>query len=462
MKKAIVIILLIAFMVSFAGTLFAAETKELTPEQKAAEAAKQRKLAHITLIILAIAAVLFVTEVIPLALTAMSVPVALALTGVLDGKAAFAGLADSNVILFAGMFVVGAALFETGVAKKIGDTVVKSAGTSEIKLALGVMIIAAGLSSVLSNTGTTAVLLPVAIGIANSAGWNRGRILMPLALAAGLGGMITLVGTPPNLVVNGVLGTAKLKQFGFFEFGLIGIPLTIAGIIYILTIGRKLLPDRKFEDEVAATAVAQEKVYNTSKQMFATGILLLVVLVMAFFDKVIPLHVAATAGALLCVLTGCLTEKQAYKSIDWTTIFLFAGMLPLATAMANTGAGKMIADVVISALGNNTSPYIIMSVMFWLTTGLTQFMSNTASTTLLAPICLAIAQGIGASPHAILMTVAIGASCAFATPVGTPPNTLVLGPGGFKFMDYVKVGLPLIVVCFIVSIIVIPMIWPFF
>lgn len=454
MKKAIVFILLLALIFSFTTMAFA---QEMTPE----EAALQHKKAVTTLIILAVAAVLFITEIIPLAITAMSVPVALALTGVSSSKEAFAGLYDTNVIIFAGMFVVGAALFETGVAKKIGDTVVRIAGTSEIKLAFGVFFIAAALSSVLSNTGTTAVLLPVAIGIASSAGWNRGKVLMPLALAAGLGGTITLVGTPPNLLVNGVLGTAGLRQFGFFEFAYIGIPLTVAGGIYLLTIGRKLIPDRPNpQDEFSKSEGAEQKEISKTKQYISTGILLGVVIVMAFFSDVIPLHVASTIGALLCVITGTLSEKQAYRSIDWTTIFLFAGMLGLASAMDKTGAGKLIADFVIGIIGEDASPYVIMTAMFFLSAGLSQFMSNTACAALLAPIGLAIANGLGASPHAILMMIGIAASCAFATPVGTPPNTLVLGPGGFKFVDYIKVGVPLIIVSYIVSIIVIPLVWP--
>lgn len=415
----------------------------------------------ITLIILGVAAFLFVTEIFPLAITAMAVPVALSLTGVLDAKKeAFLGLANTSVILFAGMFVVGAALFETGVAKKIGDKVVKIAGTSEIKLTIGVMLIAAVLSSVLSNTGTTAVLLPVAIGIANSAGWSRSKILMPLAFAAGLGGMITLVGTPPNLAANGVLEAAALRKFDFFEFGYIGAPLTLAGIIYLVTIGRKLIPNRTNPDNDIVENDDQEKVYNPTKQVISSAILIGVVIVMAF--KIMPLHVAATLGALLCVLTGCLGEKRAYKAIDWTTIFLFAGMLPLASAMDKTGAGKIIADNVVGFMGDNVGPYVVMTAMFFLATGLSQFMSNTASAALLCPIGLAIANTLGASPHAILMTIAVGASCAFATPVGTPPNTLVLGPGGFKFMDYVKVGTPLIFISYLICMIIIPMVWPFF
>jgi di/tricarboxylate transporter len=137
-------------------------------------------------------------------------------------------------------------------------------------------------------------------------------------------------------------------------------------------------------------------------------------------------------------------------------------MMPIASAMEKSGAGKMIADIVVNAMGGSPSPMVVTASLFTLSCGLTQFMSNTASTALLAPIGISIAKGIGASPHAVLMAIAVAASCAFATPVGTPPNTLVLGPGGYKFMDYVKAGSGLVLVCFIVSIIIIPIVWPFF
>ena len=495
MKKTLALILLITFVFSFGSMAFAQaaeaapapaadaektaeelEAERIAAEEEAAKAAeeaakaaaaaaKKAKDAKITLIVLAIAAFFFITELIPLAVTAMSVPMILILTKVLTAAQGFAGLQDSNVILFAGMFVVGASLFETGVAKAIGDKVVGMAGGSEIGLTAGVFLLAAGLSSVLSNTGTTAVLLPVAIGIANSAGWSRGKILMPLALAAGLGGTLSLVGTPPNLVVNGVLGTAGLREFGFFEFALAGGPMTLAGGAYLLTLGRKLIPDRQSADSSEATVAEDTKVYNKRDQVISSVVIITVIIVMAFGSKLpgflnMPLHVASTIGALVCVVTGIVPEKRAYASIDWTTIFLFAGMLPLASAMNSTGAGKMIADMVVGTLGDNPSPFIIMTAMFWLTSILTQFMSNTASTTLLAPIALAIADGIGASPQAILMIVAMAASTAFATPVGTPPNTLVLGPGGFRFVDYVIVGTPLLVVCYVVLMIVAPIFWP--
>ena len=224
----------------------------------------------------------------------------------------------------------------------------------------------------------------------------------------------------------------------------------------------------KFAGEDALAAVGASypitmiSVHDSKKQIISGLILAVVVIVMALDLKSISLEMAAIIGALVCVLTGCLTEKQAYASIDWVTIFLFAGMMPVSTAMDKTGAGKLIAEWAVSLMGGSPTPIIMTSVLFIISCTLTQFMSNTAAAALLAPVGVAISQQLGASPKAVLMAIGVAASCAFATPVGTPPCTLVLGPGGYKFMDYVKVGVPLVILCFIVSIIVIPMVWPFF
>ncbi|MCC5466765.1 SLC13 family permease [Pelosinus baikalensis] len=418
--------------------------------------------AIITLIVLGIVALLFVTEAIPLAIAAMGGAIALGILGVIPITQVFSGLSNSTVILFAGMFVIGGSMFHTGLAQKMGETVVKYAGKSENGLMIAVMLITAVLSAVSSNTGTTAALMPVIIGICAVAKISASRQLMPLAFAAGLGGIITLVGTPPNIIAAGALKAAGFEPFGFFEFAWIGIPLTIAGMLYMMFIGKHLLPkmeistDQEIEQEIEVSV-------NDPKKMWISGIILLaVVIVMGLDLKSIPLEIAAIIGAILAVLTGCLKEKQAYHSIDWVTIFLFAGMMPIAAAMEKSGAGKMIADIVVNAMGGSPSPMVVTASLFILSCGLTQFMSNTASTALLAPIGISIAKGIGASPHAVLMAIAVAASCAFATPVGTPPNTLVLGPGGYKFMDYVKAGSGLVLVCFIVSIIIIPIVWPFF
>ena len=412
---------------------------------------------------LAVIALFFVTELIPLAVTAMGGAIACGLLGFIPVKQVFSGLSNSTVVLFAGMFVVGASMFYTGLAQKIGGVVVSMVGTGENSLMFGLMTVGTVLSAFLSNTGTAACLLPVALGICASAKIPASRQLMPLAFACGWGGIITMVGTPPNIIANGALQAAGINDsFGFFEYAWIGVPVSIAGMLYMMFVGKYLLPkqelsaDQEIEQEVEANEA------SSTKQMISAVILIAVVLVMAVGVKGVTLEMAAIIGAIVCVLTGCLTEKQAYASIDWVTIFLFAGMMPVSKAMDVTGAGKLIAEWTVGLMGGAPSPLVVTAILFLLSCGLTQFMSNTASAALLCPIGIAISQKLGADPKAVLMAIAVAASCAFASPVGTPPNTLVLGPGGYKFMDYVKAGTGLVCVCFAVSLVVIPMVWPFF
>ena len=222
------------------------------------------------------------------------------------------------------------------------------------------------------------------------------------------------------------------------------------------------------EVEEAVKAAAEEAgasgdgAPKSKTKMWISGIILLgVVACMALGLKNLPLHTAAVTGAILCVITGCLKEKEAYAGIDWVTIFLFAGMLSVASAMEKTGAGKMIADAVVSMMGDNPNPYVLTAVLFLISNVLTQFMSNTASAALLAPIGISIAQSVGADPKPVLMALGIAASMAFATPMATPPNTLVLGPGGFSFNDYVKVGVPMCLISLVACVIIIPIFWPF-
>ena len=414
------------------------------------------------LILLAVVALLFVTELIPLAITAVGAAIACGLLGLIPAKQVFSGLSNSTVVLFAGMFVVGASMFYTGLAQEIGGVVVKMCGAGENSLMFGLMLVGTVLSAVLSNTGTAACLLPVALGICSAAKIPASRQLMPLAFACGWGGIITMVGTPPNIIATGAMSAAGLETFGFFEFAWIGIPVSIAGMLYMMFVGKYLLPNKQLDADQDIEQEIEANETSKSKQMVSGIILLAVVLVMALGIKGITLEMAAIIGALLCVLTGCLTEKQAYASIDWVTIFLFAGMMPVSSAMDKTGAGKLIAEWTVGLMGGSPSPLVVTAILFILSCGLTQFMSNTASSALLCPIGLAISQNLGADPKAVLMAIAVAASCAFATPVGTPPNTLVLGPGGYKFMDYVKAGTGLVIVAFVVSLVVIPMVWPFF
>lgn len=417
--------------------------------------------ATITLLFLAFAIVMFVMEKLPLGVTSMIVCIGLVVTGVLDVGTAFAGFIDSNVILFVAMFIVGGALFETGMANKIGSLVTRFAKTERM-LIVAIMVIVGVMSGVLSNTGTAAVLIPVVVGIAAKSGYRRSRFLMPLVFAAAMGGNLSLIGAPGNMIAQSALEKIGLK-FGFFEYAIVGLPILIVGILFYATVGYKLLPNREPQDQ---EDFYTEKDFNQMpawKQWTSLVILVMTLLAMIFEDQIgIKLCISGGIGALLLILTGVISEKEALKSIDLKTIFLFGGTLSLAAALEETGAGAMIADKVIGALGASPSPYMLTFVVFLLCCIMTNFMSNTATTALMVPICLSIAQGMGADPRAVLMACVIGGSCAYATPIGMPANTMVVGIGGYRFMDYVKAGLPLIFIATIVSMIILPAAFPFF
>ncbi|MCY2562345.1 SLC13 family permease [Klebsiella pneumoniae] len=415
----------------------------------------------ITLCLLVFAIIMFVWEKVPLAVTSMVVCVALVLTGVLDLKQAFAGFIDSNVILFVAMFIVGGALFETGMANKVGGVITHFAKT-EKQLIFIIMVVVGVMSGFLSNTGTAAVLIPVVIGVAAKSGFTRSRLLMPLVFAAALGGNLSLIGAPGNLIAQSALQNIG-SGFGFFEYAKVGLPMLVCGILYFLTIGYKFLPNNSNSSEVGS--IGEQRDYSHVprwKQILSLVVLIATILGMIFEKQTgISLTVAGCIGALVLVITGVLTEKQAYKAIDSQTIFIFGGTLALAKALEMTGAGKLVADQVIGLLGNNSSPFMLLVVVFALSVVMTNFMSNTATVALLVPVSLSIAAGMGADPRAVLMATVIGSSCAYATPIGMPANMMVLSAGGYKFVDYAKSGIPLIIVSTIVSLILLPILFPF-
>ena len=417
--------------------------------------------AAITLVFLLFAIIMFIWEKLPLGVTSMIVCIGLIITGVLDWKTAFSGFIDSNVILFVAMFIVGGALFETGMANKIGGVVTHFA-KSERQLIIAIMVIVGLMSGVLSNTGTAAVLIPVVIGIAAKSGYSRSKLLMPLVFAAAMGGNLSLIGAPGNLIAQSAMQEIG-KSFGFFEYTKIGLPILITGILFFALIGYKRLPDTKPSGD---SVYGEQKDYSDVpkwKQWLSLIILILTLIGMIFEEKIgIKLCIVGCIGALLLVVTGVISEKQALKSIDLKTIFLFGGTLSLASALQKSGAGELLANKVISFLGDNPSPYLLTFVVFILCCVLTNFMSNTATTALMVPICLSISEAIGADPSAVLMACVIGGSCAYATPIGMPANTMVIGAGGYTFKDYAKSGIPLIIVSTIVSMILLPILYPFF
>ena len=415
----------------------------------------------ITLLFLTFTIISFILEKIPLGLTATICALGLTLTGVLDASTTFAQYVNSNVILCVGMFVVGQALFETGMANKIGGIVTKFART-ERTLIIAIMVIVGVMSGLLSNTGTAAVLIPVVCGIADESGYSRSRLLMPLVFAAALGGNLSIIGAPGNL-----MGVNALQEMGlstsFFMYAPVGVPMLILGIIYFVFLGYRFLPDGT---EAGGAAVEAQKDFSNVpkwKQVISLVVLIVVIIAMIFEEEIgISIQVSSCIGAVFLVLTGVLSEKEALQSIDLKVVLLFGGSLSLAKALDTTGAGNLIADKIVGLLGANSNPIVLLLVIFIVTCALTNFMSNTATTALMIPIAVSLANNLGADPRAVVIATVIAGSCAYATPIGMPANTMVVGLGGYKFKDYVKSGLPLILFSFAICMILLPILFPFF
>jgi len=587
--------------------------------------------------------VLFASDRLRLDVVAILVVLALMLSGVLSPTEALAGFGDPVVLLIAGLFVVSEGLFRTGIAYAIGNWLMRVAGTSELRLLIMLMLVVAGLSAFMSSTGAVAIFIPVALNLAARIGVSPTQLMMPIALASLMGGMLTLIGTPPNLVVNGQLTREGLTPFGFFDFTPIGLLVLLIGVIYMVLVVRRLLPkgsepsnalhDRLSlsdladtyqitdqmhrlqinpaspligntvaqallrtrygvtvlgvarntgimpalshtelqagmiiygvggQQEVAALAqgedlqpltleesqqhlLAQELglaevlltphsgmigktlsevrfrerhgltvlgilrmgkplpgnviqtplafgdsllmgggwkqiallqsahrdflVLNLPREMdevaparakapWALTIMLAMLIVMTF--GLIPNVAAVLIAALAMGFAGCVKAKEIYASVSWQSLVLIAGMLPMATALEKTGGLTLIVDSLVTSLGGY-GPLALMAGLFVLTSVFSQFISNTATTVLVAPIAVGAAMGLSVSPYPFLMTVALAASTAFATPVASPVNTLVLGPGGYRFNDFVKVGVPLQVLVMITSLLAVPLLFP--
>ncbi len=415
----------------------------------------------ITLLFLTFTIISFILEKIPLGLTATICALGLTLTGVLDASTTFAQYVNSNVILCVGMFVVGQALFETGMANKIGGIFTKFART-ERTLIIAIMVIVGVMSGILSNTGTAAVLIPVVCGIADESGYSRSRLLMPLVFAAALGGNLSIIGAPGNL-----MGVNALQEMGlstsFFMYAPVGVPMLILGIIYFVFLGYRFLPDGT---EAGGAAVEAQKDFSNVpkwKQVISLVVLTVVIIAMIFEEEIgISIQVSSCIGAVFLVLTGVLSEKEALQSIDLKVVLLFGGSLSLAKALDTTGAGNLIADKIVGLLGANPNLIVLLLVIFIVTCALTNFMSNTATTALMIPIAVSLANNLGADPRAVVIATVIAGSCAYATPIGMPANTMVVGLGGYKFKDYVKSGLPLILFSFAICMILLPILFPFY
>ncbi len=617
----------------------------------------------VTILILVISAAFFVSGKFRSDIVALCALLGLLIFQVLTPEEALAGFSNQVVIMMIGLFVVGGAIFQTGLAKMISSKILKLAGKSELKLFLLVMLVTGSIGAFVSNTGTVALLLPIVVSLAFNAGMSPGRLLMPLAFASSMGGMMTLIGTPPNLIIQDTLSGAGYGELSFFSFLPVGLVCLATGIIVLLPLSRIFLSGKgkksekvsggkslnqlvneysladnlfrirasehsgiigktvleidirrryginileirrgetsqhRFLKTVTQELASPDTVISSGDVLYVNGnveninrfagdygleildehtsevasaagktlafydigiaeivlmpssdiinrtikeagfrdkfnvnvlgirrkneyilhelgdarmhsgdvllvqgtwqdigrlskedtewvvlgqpleeaakvtldykapvaavIMILMVVMMVFnFIPVAPVTAVMIAGILM-VLTGCFRNVEAaYKTINWETIVLFAAMLPMSTALEKTGVSDYISGALVHGLGD-FGPTALLAGIYFTTSLMTMFISNTVTAVLMAPIALQSAVQLGVSPVPFLFAVTVGASMCFASPFSTPPNALVMPAGQYTFMDYIKVGLPLQVIMGIVMIIVLPLLFPF-
>lgn len=417
----------------------------------------------LTIIILILAVISFLLEKIPVNMTVMLTMCALVLTGLVTPQEAVSGFASTTILMLIGVVIVGSALFETGVCDKAAAVVTRYAKT-ERQMIMAILILASIMSAGLSNSGTVAVFIPIIMGITASTDFSRSKLMMAAFLGSMAGGRLTLVGDAAVNVLIGDQIKALGQPFGFFEISKIGVPLTIIMLIYMYFIGYKFLPDRReFSDEDQIFAQGAKKDVPRWKQIASVAVLLAVFVGMIFEEQTgIPSYMVAIMGAVADVLLGIFTEKQAYNLVSIKTAILLGGMTPLATALKNTGAAQIMADMLIRLIGGSTNVYYITIVIFILTCVMTQFMSNVVTITLLMPIIIAIAETIGVVPSALLMVLCIASTMSILTPIACPPGNLIYAYGGYRFSDYIKSNIGLTLVFLVACIVMIPLIWPLY
>jgi len=412
----------------------------------------------VALIITGAMLVLYITELLPIAVTSVLACVAMAVAGILPPADAFAGFGNDIVFMLAGMMIVGASLFETGAAGVIGGRIVALVGKNERGFLAAFIVFSIPFSAFLSNTATASILLPVvASAVAASGGkLTRKNTYMTVGIACVAGGGLTLVSSTPQLIAQGLLREGGYETIGFFEPGYTGLPILALLIIYMVTIGFKLqkrafaIPENT-AGEVLREPESGDNIPISPKTGGAAGsgrrgrfrlcvsLGVLVLCVVGFITGIWPPGVVSMFGALVCIATGCLPRKKVFEKIDWTTIVLLGCSFSIASGLDESGGGRIIARGMIALLGDGVSPWMLFASLALVAVILTNFMSSTATGALLAPIAILTAVEMGYDAKSAALAVAIAANVGYATPISTPPMAMTL-TAGYRFRDYIKVG----------------------
>ena len=515
----------------------------------------------ITFLVLGASVVVFVWDYLPVAVVALGVALSLWATGVLSLDQALAGFGDPTVVFIASLFVVGEALDSSGVTAWAGQQLISRVGTSRTRLFVLMLLLVAVLAALISVNGAVAALLPVVVLMAIRLGRSPSQLLLPMAFGAHAGSLLTLTGTPVNVIVSQAASDAGVGRFGYFDFALVGVPLVAATIVIVVLFGERLLPDRaaratppdfslhartlieqyaldpqatelltrhsgaaevvipprsgligervfpgmvtesgdlvvlavqrKGEDQDEETVIAvgdtlllqgtwdaldenltdpdilvvdSPDVVRRQAVLLGPGakrvLAVLGAMVVLLATGAVPPAAAGLLAAGAIVLLGVLTVEQSYRAVSWTTVILVGGMISLSTAMTETGAAEQLADGLVRIV-QDAGPRALLLGLFVLTAVLGQLISNTATALIVIPVAVSAAADMSVSAKPALMAVAVSAAASFLTPVATPANLMVMGPGGYRFGDYWRLGLPLLALYGVVATLLVPVFWSF-
>lgn len=410
------------------------------------------------IIILGITLILYITELIPLSVTSLLSCMAMGILGCCSYDTVFSGFSNNVTIMVLGMCIVGDTFFRTGAAAYFGNKLIGLFGNNEKRFMIACILLSGVISAFFSNSATVAMMLPVAEAavIASRGTLHKKALYMPIGFAAIAGGGITLIGSTPQVIAQGILVQNGIESVGFFEYAMTGIPKFLILLPYFLFIGRKLLAKLP-EEETTEQKQVQACQQFTRQMLIALIIMLLCIL--GFITQVFNYGIVAMLGASACIVFRCVTAKDAFRSVDWNTIILLASALSMAACLNESGAGELIVDSIVGLTGSQISHYLVLAIIAVLASLMANLISTSATTTILVPISIYLANRVGMDARSLAIAVAVFANVVYTTPTSSPPNAMTL-TGGYRFVDYVKVGGLLNVITLIVTLIIFPIFHP--
>lgn len=413
----------------------------------------------ISLIIFLFCIVLFIWEKLPMATTAILGCVLMVVFGVCDFKTAFGQFSSPTVILTAGVMVIGLSLSETGLASAVGRWIVRVARGSETMLIAGTYLVAAAMSAFLTNSAVLAIFLPIILGLAQSEEQIKSRnLIMPIAIGCVLGGASTLVGSTQQLTAQGLLEDAGLRTFHTFDFTPVGNVVVLFGCVYCLSVGRRLGEKIWGSREEDVDYAIPETGTDSSKGKMVIMALIFAMTVLLYITEWVPIAVTSTSAALLCIITGCITQKKAVMGINWNIVGRLAGCLGIAKAIEAAGGTALIAAAFRRIIGTEVNPYLLFCLLVLLSQGMSELTVASTGLMMLIPILAAIAPEMGLDPYPYALGITLASGCALATPLASSTLGMSMA-AGYRFNDYFRHNIYLDICSYVIIITLIPLMY---